>query len=299
MGGRPVQPALPISAQPSADGMPPLLLVDGHNLLWAATFGFPAPIYSRDRTRLLTGVFAFFALLRVAIRDEIPGGHPEVIVVFDGQHGTEGRKQQHEQYKANRPATDEALLPLRFLADVKRGLDNRSVAWLELEHAEADDVIATLARVVAPRQVIIMSRDQDYYQLVDARVHVLNTKLRAGRRLVTPDEVYARHRITPSQWADYRALCGDPADVIPGIRGVGAKTAATLLDGGLTLEDLPSSGRLTTGRGRAVAHQLDLALKWRELIRLDADMRLPLVPIGSPSPPLPRPADVVEELGLW
>lgn len=49
-----------------------LLLVDGHNLLWGATFGLPAPIYSRDKTRLLTGLFAFFALLRVTIRDDVP-----------------------------------------------------------------------------------------------------------------------------------------------------------------------------------------------------------------------------------
>ncbi|MGH3884999.1 MAG: hypothetical protein ACRDSZ_00245 [Pseudonocardiaceae bacterium] len=60
-----------------ASGRAPLLLVDGHNLLWSASFGFPAPIYSRDKTRLLTGLFAFFALLRVAIRDNVPDAAPE------------------------------------------------------------------------------------------------------------------------------------------------------------------------------------------------------------------------------
>lgn len=62
--------------------------------------------------------------------------------------------------------------------------------------------------------------------------------------------------VTPTQWADYRALTGDPADNIPGI---GAKTAATLLEGGITLDTLPASGRLDTGQGRTVLDQLDLA----------------------------------------
>jgi 5'-3' exonuclease len=300
MGGRPIQPTLPMPAVAGSGAPPPLLLVDGHNLLWGATFGFPAPIYSRDKTRLLTGLFAFFALLRVAIRDDVPGGAPEVIVVFDGEHGSAGRKEEHEGYKASRPVDDEALLPLLFLPDVKRGLDQCGLAWVELDHAEADDVIASLVRsTAAPRRVIIMSRDRDYYQLVDDRVEILNTRFRAGRKLVTPAEVFARHQVTPRQWADFRALSGDPADEIPGVRGIGAKTAATLLEGGLTLDDLPASGRLAHGRGRTVAEQFDVALKWRDMIRLQADLDLPLVPTGEPSPLLPRPADVVEELGLW
>lgn len=305
MGGLPhTQPMLPLpTPDPDTshgDDPPPLLLVDGHNLLWGATFGFPAPIYSRDKTRLLTGLFAFFALLRVAIRDDVPGGGPEVLVVFDGEHGGATRKETHEGYKASRPTDDAALAPLKFLADVKRGLDNRGIAWIEIDHAEADDVIATLVETTPPpRQVIVMSRDKDYYQLITDRTVVLNTKFRAGRRLVTPAEVYARHQVTPAQWADFRALAGDPADEIPGVPGIGAKTAAILLAGNLTLDHLPDSGRLRVGRARAVAQHFDLALKWRAMIRLNPALELPHWPSGNPSAPLPRPADVVEELGLW
>jgi DNA polymerase-1 len=300
MGGHPVHPTLPLLARAGTDPSTRLLLVDGHNLLWGATFGFPAPIYSRDKTRLLTGLFAFFALLRVAIRDDVPGGAPEVIVVFDGEHGAAIRQQAHDGYKASRSGDEAALAPLRFLPDVKRGLDTCGIAWIELEHAEADDAIATLVQATpGSRQVIIMSRDQDYYQLVTNHVVVLNTRFRAGHKLVTPAEVYARHRVTPAQWADFRALSGDPADEIPGVQGIGAKTAADLLAGGLTLDDLPASGRLATGRGRTVAQQYDLALKWRNMIRLNTDLELPRLPTGAASPDLPRPADVVEQLGLW
>ncbi|MGH3822026.1 MAG: 5'-3' exonuclease [Pseudonocardiaceae bacterium] len=294
------QPPLPMPTLNGTGGQVPLLLVDGHNLLWGATFGFPAPIYSRDKTRLLTGLFAFFALLRVAIRDDVPGAAPEVIVVFDGEYGAVSRQQTHDGYKASRPIDDQALAPLQFLPDVKRGLDHCGIAWIELEYAEADDVIATVVHATtAPRPVIIMSRDRDYYQLITDRVVVLNTRFRAGRKLVTPHEVYARHQVMPAQWADYRALAGDPADEIPGVRGIGAKTAAALLDGGLTLDDLPCSGRLATGRARAVAEQFELALKWRDMIRLNTGLELSRWPAGHASPPLPRPADVVEQLCLW
>ncbi len=300
MGGGPIQPTLPMLARGGTDGPPLLLLVDGHNLLWGATFGFPAPIYSRDKTRLLTGLFAFFALLRVAIRDDVPGGSPEVIVVFDGEHGAAARKEAHDGYKASRRADDEALAPLQFLPGIKRSLDNRGIAWTELEYAEADDVIATLVRATTEsRRVIIMSRDRDYYQLVTDRVEILNTRFRAGRKLVTPAEVYCRHQVTPAQWADFRALAGDPADDIPGVRGIGAKTAAILLAGGLTLDDLPASGRLAAGRSRAVAEQFELALQWRDIIRLNGSLDLSRWPTGDTSPQLPRPADVVEELGMW
>lgn len=279
--------------------LPPLLLVDGHNLLWGATFGFPAEIRSRDKTRLLTDLFGFFALLRVAIRDDVTEP-PEVIVVFDGQYGSNDRKQIDPTYKAQRPIDEAALAPIRFLPDVKRGLTDRGIAWIEIDHAEADDVIATLVHTTPdPRRILLMLRDRDYYQLVTDRVHVLNTKMRSGHRHITPDEVYARHHVTPAQWSDFRALTGDPADNIPGVRGIGDKTAVTLLAGGLTLDDLPTSGRLDTGRARAVREEYDLALTWRDMIRLNPDITLPLHSTGHASEPLPRPADIVEELGLW
>lgn len=250
--------------------------------------------------RLLTGLFAFFALLRVAIRDDLPGAPPEVVVVFDGEHGANTRRQDHEGYKASRPADEQALLPLTFLPDVQRGLEASGIAWVELEDAEADDVIATLAAAAAlDRQVVIMSRDRDFYQLITDQVVVLNTRFRAGRKLVAPAEVYARHQITPGQWPDFRALAGDPADEIPGVRGIGAKSAAALLAGGLSLDDLPASGRLATGRGRLVADQLDLAMKWRDMIRLHTDLHLPWRATGDPSPPLGKPAEVVHALNLW
>lgn len=277
----------------------PLLLVDGHNLVFRAAFGFPAPIHSRDKTRDLTGVFGFFALLRVAIRDELPEP-PEVLVVFDGQDGSAARKEADGEYKANRPTGDDALKPILALPDVKRGLDAYGIRWTEIDDAEADDVIATLVHVTPTRERLIMSMDKDFYQLLDIPgVRILNTAMRPGRRLIGPDQVRERHNVSPSQWPCFRALCGDPSDNIPGVNGIGEMTAATVLADGLSVADLPGSGRLTGAKGRRIQEAFQQVIAWRELIVARTDVPVPHLPTGVPSPALPAPAEIVEKLGLW
>lgn len=280
----------------------PLLLVDGHNLLWRGAFGFPAAIRSRDRTRDLTAEFAFFALLRVAIREEL-AVPPEVLVVFDGQHGAAERQAADSAYKANRVLDDAALRPIRAIPHVQAALTAYGVGWIEIDTAEADDVIATLVahtrRGDPGRGVWIMSGDRDFYQLIDDHAVVLNTAMKRGRRHIGSATVLDRYRVQPSQWADFRALTGDPADNIPGVRGVGPGTAARLLAGGLTLDQLATSGRLTGTKGAAVLSAWEQVLGWRELIAMRTDLDLSLLPVGRCSRTLPAPAVVIEKLGLW
>jgi DNA polymerase-1 len=271
------------------------------------SFGTPAQIWSRDPhdKRELTTEFMFFALLRKGINPELPCW-PEVVVVFDGQGGSAQRKEADAGYKANRPADGEALKPIRALPSAKAGLDLFAVTWVEIDDAEADDVIAALVASCPQRGVLIASADQDYYQLLrDAgpghgSVQVLNTTRRAGSRLTGPAEVRERHGVDPAQFADYRALAGDASDNIPGIRGIGAKTAAALLDGGLTLDDLPASGRLAGRKGAAITSAWQQVLTWRDMIRMNNQVPVPARAIsGLATTPLPRPAEVIEKLGLW
>ncbi|MGH3247904.1 MAG: 5'-3' exonuclease [Trebonia sp.] len=277
----------------------PLLLCDGSNLLFRSWFGFPARIRSRDKARDLTGVFGFFALLRVAVRDEI-AADPEIMVVFDGELGSAARREADPAYKAHRPSDEAALAPIKALPDVKRGLDALEVAWTEIEDAEADDVIATLVHASpADRDILIMSADRDMYQLVTDRVLVINTAMHPGHRLIGPKEIEARYGVPPSAWCCRTGLAGDPSDGIKGIPGIGPKTAARLLRGGLRLEDLPASGRLAGRSGQRVLDNLATAMKCRDLARMRTDILLPSTPTGRPSPALPAPADVVAMLGLW
>jgi DNA polymerase-1 len=283
----------------------PLLLVDGHNLLFRACFGTPAQIMSRDsEPRDITTQFMFFALLRKAVTTELRSW-PEIIAVFDGEHGSAARQETDPGYKATRPAGEQALRPILALADVKAGLDACGIPWAEDPRQEADDVIATLATAATGRDVLIMSADQDYYQLLrdpapgHGAVRVLNTARKTGSRLIGPADVIARYGVTPAQYPDFRALCGDPADNIPGVRGIGGKTAAALLAGGRTLEDLPACGRLDSGRGLAVTAAWEQVITWRAMIRMRTDLTISARPGGTPASPMPLAGQVMAGLGLW
>ncbi|MFC7620016.1 5'-3' exonuclease H3TH domain-containing protein [Microlunatus sp. GCM10028923] len=281
---------------------PPLFLVDGHNLLWRAWYGFPARITSRDKTRDLTGVFGFFALLRVAVRElDVP---PEIVVVFDGENAWADRTAIDQDYKAHRPTDPEAMAPIRALADVERGLDLLGLPRLCLDTAEADDLIASLlsvCRQATPRrEAWIMSGDRDFYQLLGRRTRILNTARKPGHRAIVEAELEDRYGVRPGQWCDRTSLVGDPSDGIRGVHGVGTVTAARLLAGGLTIDDLPSSGRLTGRIGDRVRDALPDALRWRSMIRLRTDQPTPDGLIDRrPAPPMPAAALVVEGLGLW
>lgn len=274
----------------------PLLLCDAHHLAFRSYYGFPARITSRDKQRDLTCVFGFFALLRAGIRDNL-SRPAEVLAVFDGEDGAARRKAVDPGYKANRPtATPE---PVKALGDLKRGLDTCGIRWVEIGDEEADDVIATITARSAPRDVVIMSGDKDYYQLLSHRVRILNTARKPGQRLIGPGELPDRYGVTTSQWSGFRALTGDPSDGLPGVRGIGPKTAARLLQGGIALDDLPLSGRLTGRAGKAVLDNWEQLLAQRDLIQMNDRVPLPSLPPGHPSPQLPPAAAIVEELGLW
>lgn len=275
-----------------------LLLVDGNNLLFRAHFGFPARIASRDKSCDLTGVFGFFALLRAAIRDELPD-IPEVVVVFDGEFGSVERRKLDPAYKAHRPTDDAALAPIKALPEVKRGLDDVGIDWIEIEDAEADDVIATLVHHAPDRDIVIMSADRDFYQLLTDRVVVLNTARRPGERFIGPKHVEAQYGVPPAFWCDRTALVGDTSDGIKGIRGIGKRTAARLLAGGLSLEDLAASGRLINRTGQLVRDGFQTALACRDLARMRTDVLVPRLPRDRPSPLLPATAAMLDMLQLW
>lgn len=239
----------------------------------------------------------------MAIRDEFSTTPPEVLVVFDGEHGAVERQAADRDYKANRTVDEDALKPIRAIPHVQAALNAYGLAWIEIDTAEADDVIATLVKHTRhddpDRELWIMSGDRDFYQLLDANVRVLNTAMKRGHRHIGPVDVCERYNVSPEQWADFRALTGDPSDNIAGVRGIGAGTAAKLLASGLVLDRLPDSGRLTGAKGTAVTNAWDQVLGWRDLIRMRTDLDLPLLPSGRCSPALPTPAEVIDKLGLW
>lgn len=272
--------------------MPSLLLVDGHNLLHRAAFGFPARITSRGG-RDITCAFGFFALLRAAARslDE----PPQIVVVFDGQNGAAARRTILPSYKPPVAGDDEVFADLPAIRD---GLDLLGIPCIEDDRWEADDVIATLIDQAPGRRRLVMSTDKDFYQLLDRQTFLLNSTRRADQRIIDAAEVHARHLVHPDQWCDYRALTGDPSDNIPGIRGIGPVTAARTLAGGVHLDDLDKLGRLDSRAGALIRHHWETLIAARSLIRLRSD--LPVQPPTSRTQhELPPAPEIVGRLGLW
>lgn len=146
-----------------------------------------------------------------------------------------------------------------------------------------------------------MSIDRDFYQLVDSRTRVLNTARSPGRRLIEQHEIEARFGVTPAQWCDRVSLVGDPSDGIRGVHGVGPVAAARLLANGLMIEQLATSGRCTGRVGERVLEEIESVLRWRSMVRLRSNLRLPedAVLTGLSSPELPPAAQVLEAINLW
>ncbi len=215
--------------------MEKILLVDGMNLLFQMFYGMPGRIYSGGKP--IWGTLGFVGALLKILRQVQP---THAAVLFDGECSNP-RSDVDENYKANRPdysqmAEDET--PFCQLPDVYAALDFLGIAHAETADCEADDWLAGYARKYGQqREVVIASFDSDLFQLIGDRVSILRYR---GEKTVLCDRAWLRARldIAPEQYADHKALVGDPSDNIPGVRGIGPKTAAALLRQFGTLENL-------------------------------------------------------------
>ncbi|MBM3693392.1 MAG: DNA polymerase I [Actinobacteria bacterium] len=206
--------------------MPKLLLLDGHSLAYRAFYALPPDLSTRDGT-VTNAVFGFTSMLVKVLADEAPD---EIAVVFDPQ-GPTLRDAMDPAYKAGRRETPElfsAQLPL-----IREVLDAVCIPVVVVDGVEADDVIASLATRAAARatDVVVVTGDRDSYQLVqDPHITVLYNK-RGVSDYARYDEagIVERTGVTPTQYPEYAALRGDSSDNLPGVPGIGEKTAAKLV----------------------------------------------------------------------
>ncbi|HKD90011.1 MAG TPA: DNA polymerase I [Streptosporangiaceae bacterium] len=198
-----------------------MLLLDGHSLAFRAFFALPLENFSTTTGQPTNAVYGFTSMLINVLRDEQP---THVAVAFDRSEPT-FRHEQYVEYKATRkesPADFRNQLSLIFEV-----LDVLGIARLSVAGYEADDVIATLATQAEPdMDVLIVTGDRDAFQLVTDHVTVLYT-MRGISEMArfTPEAVQAKYGLSAAQYPDFAALRGDPSDNLPGIPGVGEKTA--------------------------------------------------------------------------
>jgi len=209
-----------------------VILIDAHSLIYRAFFALP-PMSTSDG-RVTNAAYGFTSMLAIVL-----ASRPEyAIAAFDLGKPT-FRSKEYAEYKAGRRAMPDDLRPQ--IEMVREVLDGFSIPIYGVEGFEADDVIGTLARIADERghAVTIVSGDLDCLQLVNESVEAL-----VPRRGITdtfvygPDQVRQRYGFEPVQLVDFKALRGDTSDNIPGVPGVGDKTAAKLVQDFGTVEAL-------------------------------------------------------------
>jgi len=200
----------------------PLVLVDGSSYLYRAFHAFPPLTNSADEP---TGAMYGVLNMLKSLISQVQPSH--IAVVFDAK-GKTFRDEMFEQYKSHRPPMpDDLRKQIQPLHDIIRAL---GIPLLVIEGVEADDVIGTLAVAAskANQKVLISTGDKDMAQLVDDNIMLINTM---NNTLLDREAVIEKYGIPPELIIDYLALMGDSADNIPGVAGVGEKTALGLLQG--------------------------------------------------------------------
>jgi len=263
-----------------------LLLVDGSALLYRSYFAFIRNPLRNSKGEPTSAAFGVVNTL-LPILDE---HHPDhVAIVFDTAAPT-FRHRQYAEYKAHRPPIPEDLVVQ--IPRVRSLLSALGIPLVEQEGVEADDLIGSLAREAerAGCEVWILTGDKDFYQLVSERVRLLSPRGRGDQHLhIDREAVRERYSVGPDRMVDLLALMGDASDNVPGVPGVGEKTAAQLIATFGSLDEIYRSldrverpalrEKLRANEGKArlsqrlvtIRSDLPLDLHWHELTRRTPD----------------------------
>lgn len=198
-----------------------LLLIDGNSILNRAYFALP-PLNDKDGCNV-NAVYGFVNILLKCLDNYKPD---KLVVAFD-KRGHNFRKDLYPDYKANRKGMpDDLAQQMPVLHEL---LNCLSITVVEKEGVEADDIIGTVSKSFDGESFIV-SGDRDMWQLVSDKVTVLYTKRGVTEvEVITPETLMSNYNLCPSQVIEYKALRGDSSDNIPGVKGVGEKTAMLLL----------------------------------------------------------------------
>ncbi len=258
----------------SAGGHSRLLVIDGHSMAFRAFYALPAENFSTDTGQHTNAVYGFTSMLINLIKEEKP---THVAVAFDLDTPT-FRSEEYSEYKGGRNKTPEEFHGQIDL--IIKVMEAMRIPTISMDGYEADDILATLAEKASARNwdVMVVSGDRDAFQLVDDRVTVFYPK-KGVSDLPRMDAaaVEAKYLVPPDKYSDLAALVGESADNLPGVPGVGPKTAAKWIKqyGGLEgiLENLDSiKGKV----GDSLRANIEDVKRNRRLNRLLRDLDLPV-----------------------
>ncbi|MDR2280384.1 MAG: DNA polymerase I, partial [Gordonia sp. (in: high G+C Gram-positive bacteria)] len=252
------------------------MLLDGHSLAYRAFFALPPENFKTNTGQSTNAVYGFTSMLINLLRDEEP---THIAAAFDVSRQT-FRSEMFPEYKAQRSKSpDEFRGQVDLTKDV---LGAMGIPVMAIDGFEADDIIGTLATQADQQgyRVLVVTGDRDSLQLVNDNVTVLYPK-RGVSELprFTPEEVEKKYGLTPAQYPDYAALRGDPSDNLPGIPGVGEKTAAKWIREYGSFDELVNRADEVKGKvGDSLRANLAGVIMNRRLTELVRDMELPAGP---------------------
>lgn len=251
---------------------PKLMIIDGNALIHRSFHALPLTMKTKEGT-VVNALYGFTSFLLKAVRDL----KPEYVVLALDKKGPTFRHEKFAAYKAKRiKAPDELYAQIPLVKEISQGFN---IPIFEKSGFEADDIIGTIVRQVDGKvEKVIVTGDMDTLQLVNG-----HTKVYAMSRGVTDSLLYdisqvdERYHLTPEQIVDYKALRGDPSDNIPGVAGIGEKTAIELLSGFKTLDGVYKnleSGNIKPRTKELLLKNRENAYLSRELATIKCDVPL-------------------------
>ncbi len=251
-----------------------LMVLDGHSMAFRAFYALPVDSFVTDSGQHTNAVHGFTSMLLTMIKQHEP---THVAVAFDLDTPT-FRSQQYDEYKGGRAKTPEEFHgQIDLIAKVMEAM---RIPTITVEGYEADDILATLARegAEADWDVMLVSGDRDAFQLINDRVTVLYPK--KGVSEIPPMNAQAveeKYLVAPDRYSDLAALVGESADNLPGVPGVGPKTAAKWLGLYGSLDGVLEHAEEIKGKvGESLREHIDQVRRNRELNQLVSDLDLPV-----------------------
>ncbi len=225
--------------------MKKIILVDGNNLLFRSFYAtaYQGVIMKNSKGFPTNALYGFINMINKIVKEEEPS---YMLVAFD--KGKTFRHEKYSDYKAGRSAMPDEL-KLQF-PKAKEVLDAMGIKYYETDNYEADDIIGTLARVVDEEDqfiATIVSSDKDLLQLISDEVTVKLLK-QSGHIMMTKEEFRNTYQVDPIRMVDLKALMGDSSDNIPGVKGIGEKTAISLLSKYGSLDELYANIESVSGK---------------------------------------------------
>jgi len=251
-------------------------LIDGSGYIYRAFYGLP-PLTRPSDGMAIHAVYGYCKMLTAIVDEHAP---QHMAVIMDG--GRSGRTEIDPEYKANRkPRPPELIAQIDLMHEATTA---HGIAAIKIDGMEADDVIATYARIISDMggEVTVHTSDKDLMQLLTIDGVRMFDHLK--RQDVTPEVCATRLGVTPDQVLDYLSLVGDASDNIPGVPGIGAKSAASLLQVHGTLDAIielaqtnPPMLACKPKQAQSIADNIETAIRSRDLARLRVIDDLPEV----------------------